>query len=604
MDGKLNILLVIGKSQNLRAFDLLEPLTETHKIRAATFLHALRKPIYMSQLALQSFLEDQHLPGYMLGLEDELARADLVIASGFTDQSTQQALRYCHQRQKPLLVFSSDPMDLKWAMEQDSVALEDLIRYASGFLVYGEEAAESLRFIGVEESKILALAPRIHTKRMDFQDQSRERFRKYLKLPDDQYVVVCSDPLAHDSGARNLLFALKYLSDHYPALAAPLRFIFTGSGEAKEQLKYLAVDLGLSKQLLFIAQDTSPFQKDLYCAADLAISWIHQSDMESAHAAFWILEAMACGARPLVSSHHPLAEALAPMFTVQQNDYATLADELKRNYEERLEPAYSRKALIEQCRYQFDAADTAPIVECFIQALSAKSPDGAFGALHQDFFTLFEHLKREVGHLPTAELLPEIDQGLQTWSWHPEYRAQLQLFKGHLLLRDGDLDGAMGCFELCTADECVHREAYLGLARIAYLTYATEEALSFYRKALAIKPNDPETMAGLGQVYRKTGMADDAVYWLGRSLSVDIDNASTLIALTQACLECIDMERAIDVLEQLMSIIGEKASVVMALGQLYYKVGECEKGRVLVDQALMITDQKPAFKLLKVSNAG
>lgn len=603
MDGKLNILLVIGKSQNLRAFDLLEPLAEVHDVRAATFLHALRKPIYTSRLALQTFLEDQHLPGYMLGLEDELARADLVIASGFIDQSTQQTLRYCHQHKKPLLVFSSDPMDLKWAMDQDQPALEDLINYASGFLVYGEEAAESLSFVGVDNDRILSLAPRIHTRRMDFQPKNRQRFRNYLKLPDDCFLISCCDPLAHDSGARNLLFALKYLADHEPETAAKVRLLFTGSGEIKEQLKYLAVDLGLARQLLFISQDTSPFQKDLYCASDLSISWIHQSDPASAHASFWILEAMGCGSRPLVSCHHPLAEALAPIFTVEQNDYVTLARELMDNYRERDQPAYSRQALMEQCRYQFDAADTAPVVEAFLAELAARTPQGTFGGLNQDFHALIDRLKREVGQVELEELIPVIDQGLSNWAWHPEFRAQLQLFKGHLLLKNNDLDGAMACFELCTADECVHREAYLGLARIAYLTYATEEALSFYRKALAIKPNDAESMAGLGQVYRKTGMADDAVYWLGRSLSVDIDNQSTLYALTQACLECIDQERAIDVLEQLKSIIGEKGSIVMALGQLYYKVGEVEKGRVLVDQALMLTDQMP-YKILKVSNAG
>jgi tetratricopeptide (TPR) repeat protein len=603
MDGKLNILLVIGKSQNLRAFDLLEPLAEVHAIRAATFLHALRKTIYTSKLALQSFLEDQHLPGYMLGLEDELARADLVIASGFIDQSTQQALRYCHQHQKPLLIFSSDPMDLKWAMDHDQPALDDLLKYATGFLVYGDEAAESLRFVGIDNDRILSLAPRIHTRRMDFQLQNRERFRQYIKLPNDVFLISCCDPLAHDTGARNLLFALKYLTDHNQEIASRLRLLFTGSGQNKEALKYLAVDLGLARQLLFISQDTSPFQKDLYSATDLAISWIHQSDMESAHASFWILEAMACGARPLVSAHHPLAEALAPIFTVEQNDYATLAAELQKGYEERELAAYGREALVEQCRYQFDAADTAPIVEAFIQKLASKTVHGTFGGLNQDFYILLERLKREASDASMDELVPLIDQGLQTWAWHPEFRAQLQLFKGHLLLKNNDLDGAMNCFELCTADECVHREAYLGLARIAYLTYASEEALSFYRKALAIKPNDPESMAGLGQVYRKTGMPDDAVYWLGRSLSVDIENQSTLYALTQACLECVDMDRAIDVLEQLISIIGEKGPVVMALGQLYYKVGECEKGRLFVDQALLLSDQKP-FKTIKISNAG
>ncbi|MCX6128807.1 MAG: hypothetical protein NTX25_07050, partial [Proteobacteria bacterium] len=460
-----------------------------HNIWAASFLHTLRKPIYLSNLALQTYVEDMHLPGYMLGLEDELARADIVIASGFSDQATQQALRYCRQNNKALVVFSSDPLDFIWAMDQDKNALEDLLNFAKGFWVYGDEAAESLLFWGVEDRKILKLSPRIHAQRFDFHLSGRDRFRNYLKIPADDFLVLCSDPLTRNSGALCLLYALKRLMDIQSNAAARFRLLFTGGGELKEQIKHLAVDLGLSRQLLFIAQDTSLFQTDLYCASDLAISWIQRSDPESAHATFWILEAMACGVRPLVCLQHPLAESLAQDSAIEQSDFSMLALAYAEAYSSQHEARHGRQVFIAQCRRDFDTALSAPKVQEFFEQLDAQCP-GGFIALHQNFWGLMENLKLNLARLTVAELLPSIEQGLQVWAWHPEYRSQLQIFKGHLLLKENDLEGALACFEVCTADECVHREAYLGLARIAFLTYSAEEALSFYRKALAIRPNE------------------------------------------------------------------------------------------------------------------
>ena len=188
-------------------------------------------------------------------------------------------------------------------------------------------------------------------------------------------------------------------------------------------------------------------------------------------------------------------------------------------------------------------------------------------------------------------MIEELNLEIDKWTHQPDALAQINLFKGQLLLKEGDFDQSMGCFELSTANEETEREAYLGLGKIAYISFSNEEALTFYRKALALKPNDPDAMSGLGFVYRKSGLADEAVHWLGRSLSVDPENSKILFALTQASLEAEDTFSSISMLEHLKMLLGDKASLIMALGQLYYRVGENEKGSMLVTAALELAEE-------------
>lgn len=604
MEEKLRVLLVIGKGQSYRMLDLFEPLSDVWDMSVATFLQDLRKSTYFSQIPIKSFIEDQHMPAYMRGLEEEIAKADLVFGIGCTDPINLQTLRSCHAHEKPLIIYFPDAESLKSEQEDDEFSRKDVLAYARAFLSCDAEATDYLQFLGVDPAKILSLSPRISHSRLGYQPQLRDKFRAYIKLAPEDFLVLCADSLESYSRTTGLLMAVKYLVQKHPAEAAGLRVLFTGTGPAKEQLKYLAVDAGIAKHIIFISQDTAPFLRDLYSAADLGVSLSsRQRSLGQESSTFWVLEGMACGLRPLIDQHHPLSTALTADCSVTTDDFEDLALGLKRALENRYDPAYSRRAISDLCRFQFDASDCKEHLLGLIER-TLQTQTSAIHILSRDFAELSRTIKAEWGREEDSVVLEKIEEGLRVWDHHPEHKAQLQLVKAQVYLKAGDIESALNSFELCTSEHSVQREAYIGLGRIAYLTSAQDEALSFYRKALAIKPNDPEAMAGLGHVYRKALMADDAVYWFAKSLSVESNNTAVLLALTQACLEAEDVPIAIASLEQLQTMVGEKAPVVMALGQLYYKQGDFQKGRLMVDQAMAISDSTPGIWKVSPSNVG
>ncbi len=592
MERKLKVLLIVGKSQSFRIFDAFEPLTDIWEIEAASFLADLRKPSFLTQIPLQTFIEDPHLPGYMRGVEEAISRADIIIASGCTDQASFQALRYCEANDKPLLIFISDGVSLRQNLDGDTSGLADILSKATTFIVSDSLAAEQLNFLGVDETRIVSIAPRVASGRLGFQPQLRKKFREYIGIKDEQFLILCSDPLENYNRGTGLLMAVKYLIQRELIGTESVRVLFTGSGPAKEQLKYLAVDSGIAGQVLFIGQDTSSFLRDLYCAADLGVSLSkgYRSTVVAESANFWVLEGLACGLRPLFDIQHHFAGNFGSEFVAPVENFEALGLSLLKSFKQRDEASFSRKAMAALCITHFDSAESKQILAKLATEILQGTGHNEPGDL--SFPEVMQQLNKAWGQVPLDELFGTIDGALMLWERRPEEKGRLQLFKAQVQLRAGHLEAAMSGFEYCTADEALQRDAYLGLGRIAYLTCAYDEAQSFYRKSLAIKPNDAEAMMGLGYVFRKSGRADDAVYWLGKSITIDIENNTLLMALTQACLECDDLARAIAVLEQLRLILGEKPALIMALGQLYYQIGQVEIGHILVQQALTSSQER------------
>jgi tetratricopeptide (TPR) repeat protein len=185
-----------------------------------------------------------------------------------------------------------------------------------------------------------------------------------------------------------------------------------------------------------------------------------------------------------------------------------------------------------------------------------------------------------------AILSTKLDQLLEHCENFPQIKADALILKGQHLQSTGSIDAAMECFAQSTQMVPSKAGGYIGLAQIAYLNHSHEEALMFYKKALAHEPNNPEILLGIGLIHRRAGLNAESLFWIGKSLSIDPHNPSTLIALTQACLECASPSKAISLLEKSREIAGEHPSLLLALGQLYVKTGKTEEGKVLLEYAL------------------
>lgn len=576
MERKLSIALILGVKHSIRLLEVFGPLSEGFDIKALGLLDGIGSESYLTEIPLQTFIEDQHLLGYMLGVEEELSKADIIVASGLLDSSTYQAFRYAYHHQKPFLLFCQKEEDLKQAILEKSEEFQDCINNASGFLIFDQTVGETLEFMGCAPEKVLLLQAEVQAKKFGFHDKLRIKFRDYLKVEKDELLVV--SPLSDDLAPFEMIAAFKMLQALDVSLFERAKLLFIGNAVNKDAVKYRAVDLGMTKSIMFIAQDIRPFFIDLMSAADVFVSLSNGQD--ATERLFTMLEGMACGVKILVDEKHPLASVVPSQFVV--NNPNTLALSLR----DVLMNPIDRKEIVALVEKNYTQNHAAVKLSDFLKIRISEKPIQL--PLAGDFSHVMETLtakaKLDIDEFYVAH---EVEMG--RWGSHSDYRGRLLVLKGQTLLQASLLEDAMTCFELCTAEESVQREAYLGLARIALFTHSNEEALSFYRKALALKPNDAEAMGGIGSVYRKIGMADEAVYWLGKSISVDVENSRYLMALTQACLECEDYDRSISLLEQLKVLLGNKPSLVMCLGQLYFKVGNNQKGKELVDLALDLT---------------
>ncbi len=590
MERKLSIALILGANHSIRLLEVFSPLSEDFDVKALGLLDEICAESYLTDIALQTFIEDQHLPGYMLGIEEELSKADVVVASGLLDPSTYQAFRFAYHHQKPFILFCQREEELKRAILEKSEDFQDCLNNASGILIFDQSVGETLEFMGCRPDKILVLQPEIQAKKFGFHEKLRQKFREYLKVEKDDVLVVSA--LSDDLAPFELMAAFKMLEALDAELFERAKLLFIGNASNKDSVKYRAVDLGMTKSIMFIAQDVRPFFVDLMSAADLFVSLGEGQD--ETERLFAVLESMACGVKVLIDEKHPIASMVDSQF-VAINPHAvalSLRDALLHPIE--------RRDIIALVDKHYTNNHAAIRLSEFLRNRISEKPLQL--PLAGDFAHVLSILAGKA-----REGLEEFEAALAVewgrWGSHSDYRGRLLILKGQTLLKACHYDDALSCFELGTAEEGVQREAFLGLARIALFTHSNEEALSFYRKALALKPNDPEAMGGIGSVYRKIGMADEAVYWLGKSISVDVENSRYLIALTQACQESEDHARSISLLEQLKVLLGNKPSLVMCLGQLYFKVGNNKKGKELVDLALEMTAGTGKLMLLPTSAA-
>jgi glycosyltransferase involved in cell wall biosynthesis len=588
MERKLSVALILGANHSIRLLEVFSPLSENFDIKALGLLDEISSESYLTEIPLLTFIEDQHLPGYMLGIEDEIAKADIIVASGLLDASTYQAFRYAYHHQKPFLVFCQKEEELKQAILEKSEDFQDCINNASGFLIFDDSVAETLEFMGCAQEKILKLEPEIQAKKFGFHDKLRLKFRDYLKVESHDLLVV--SPLSDDLAPFELMAAFKMLEALDKNLFDRAKLLFIGNASNKDSVKYRAVDLGMTKSIMFIAQDIRPFFIDLMSAAELYVSMSQGQD--ATERLFTVLEGMACGVKVLIDNKHPIATVVDSSFVV--NNPNTLALSLR----DVLMNPIQRKDIIHLVEENYTNNHMALALSEFMKTRISEKPIQL--PLAGDFTHVMATLER-TAKLGLEEFETALEIELSRWGSHSDYRGRLLVLKGQTLIQASLYEDALACFELCTAEESVQREAYLGLAKIALFTHSNEEALSFYRKALALKPNDAEAMGGIGSVYRKIGMADEAVYWLGKSISVDVENSRYLMALTQACLESEDHGRSISLLEQLKVLLGNKPSLVMCLGQLYFKVGDNQKGKELVDLALDLTAGAGKLMLLPAS---
>ncbi len=592
--SRRRIVIVVGKPDDIRLLDLFEPLTKTFEIIACVIQHEETLNHYRSSVKIKVFRDIPDMPGYMRGLDDEITTADLVIALETSRLSTFQATRAALKLSKPVLVFVQETVPFFYSNLQNVRAVQtDVLENASGFIAMSTAAQEMLLVEGVQPGKIKLMLPAICLSQFQPEQRLREKFRGYVGMDKEDFVALFKDDLHPAHQPQDILAALRIVQAKNTQLFSKLKVVFAGAGPLADELKYQAYDQGLGKSVFFLHQNTEPFLRDLFCAADVLLTARETGPRIPKR---WILEAASTGCVPVLQASNPVVSWLEPhVMTLAEFAPMNVADLFLHFLSDPADLSLRRKGLREKINADFDANhrhdELTKIIESHLEGVpyEIKRQKNDFAKSHEEAVELVSKGQFGSG-------LQIIEDLLKLPGNQSAMRAELLRLKGDALLGQGHLEKASEVYSEGVALDDQNWRAFLGLAQIAYASHANEECLKLYKKVLARDSNNYKALLGIGLIYRRAKMHEEALFWLVKATSFQGPDKKAVFALAQACLECENDAIAIRVLEHVLDTVGEDNSLTLALGRIYLRFGMIERGKELLAKVM----DKP----LKVPTAG
>lgn len=585
---KRKIAIVVGKPDDVRVLDIFEPLCVRYDVSVLALQNDEVLGSYRTELKIKIFRELQDMPGYMRGLEDELVGSELVIVLDSSRLSSFQALRASLRAQRPVLAYISDSQPFFFSDYPNIRAIQtDIFTHASGFIATTSAVRETLMIEGVGGNKITIVPPGINPQKFSYSDALRTKFRSYIGVGANDLLILSRDELSKAYRAADMLTALRVLRTTMPATFPRVKLLFAATGPAAEEVKYLAADHGLGKNVLFLQQNCEPFLRDLYCASDVVTTLRPQDRNIADQGKRWILEAAATRVLPILPMGSQTAEWLGETCIQMAADAPTdVAKFWSAILGEREELEKRRDACAAHVREMHDCEKLATLIEHEI-ATQLERIEGDVLSERNRFQELYRKVEAHLAAGNQSEVFSGVEDLLLRVGDRVKERSDLFRIKGDAYLNCGLLDEASQAYADSSHLDDGNWRAFLGLGQLALLSHSHEEAIKFFKKVLARDPNNYQAMLGFGNVYRRLKMYEEALFWLGKCVDLGRGDRKALLALSQTCLESDDLPGAVTALERVMEIVGDKESaVVMGLGQLYLRSGDVEKGRALLDKVM------------------
>jgi len=180
-----------------------------------------------------------------------------------------------------------------------------------------------------------------------------------------------------------------------------------------------------------------------------------------------------------------------------------------------------------------------------------------------------------------------------------EYLAQFKLKKTQY-------DEAKLLYERIVKEKPDYVDAYFWLGYISEETSQREQAVSYWKKALDLDPEQPDVLNSLGYVYAENGEnLDEAEAMVKKALSIYPGNPAYLDSLGWVYYKKGDLEQALTALTNASSVL--KDGVIFDhLGDVYHSLGEIDKAVEKWEDALSIggIDKEKMLEKIKKAKDG
>lgn len=586
MSVKPKIAIVAGEWCIPRFLKLFEPLRDAYDPCIYVLHNERLIDRHGTGIKLRIFDNIPDMPGYMQGLEEELASVSAILAIETSKLATFQAVRAARKFGVPLGVVSNEFLPYFYDKFANIRAIQfDICNKADRFWATSQLAAAALKLDQVPAASIRIVPPVVDTLRFKPDAVARARFRKYIGIDESETVLLFHQELDHAYRPDDVLKAVALLGSRGHMRARPVRLLFCGSGAAAMELKYKSYDLGLGKAVMFLHQDPEPFLSDLYASTDIMV--VPRPKMMEFHEdlPLSLLEAMACGVAPVVSAGSIAAELAGEAASAFGDDsHLGLAAAMTPLVIDPEHLKAMKRRAVRKVQLDHSIESVRALVTEEVQTLLN-------GRMHrfdlpQNIPALRDAIDEALKRGEHRQVIERCEEALLLNIPSATDRAALFCRKGEAFYALGDIENAGNAFTESLKLSDRDFRTLKGLGYVAWVGHANEEALLFFKKAHSLRDDELEVMLGLGLVYRRLGLLEEAIFWLEKCLASDQHPPTAVSALAQACAQTPRVEHGIAVLERALESAPEHKILMMTLGQMYLNHGRASEGHALLKKAL------------------
>ena len=582
MERKPKVSIVAGDLRLPRLLGLFEGLREDYDLTVFVLNNPHTINNHGTGLKMKVFDNIHEMPGYMRDLEEQLDNSDFIVSFETSKLATFQAVRIARKLGVPCGIVVNEYQPFFYEGYQNIRAVQhDVIEKANIFWPTTAQAASTLVVDGVASTRISRVNVPIDLDRFKYQATARQKFRNYIGLKENETVILVRAALEPWTNVASLLQAFALVKKRGTFGSRNVKLLLAGDGSQAKDLKYKTFDLGIGGHAMFLHQDCEPFLKDLYCASDIIfdpkmIKGDYLPDMP-AH----IAEAMACSVVPMVVSGSVAAEISGDAgFVCADGSPESIAAVLQNIL---LDPVLlERKRLQTQrrCHESFDLSiQSQRFKESLQQVLSSQKGSG------DQIHNLLDKAKIQLQAGKDRDALISLEEckiiGIKTSG----DRVKWNQLRGDVFYGLGEMEEATNAYSEGMRIDDKNLECLRGLGFVSWKGHSNEEAMIFFRKALALKQDDRKSQYGIGMIFRRLGLLEDSLFWLEQSMIGPERPESAVVVYSQTCIQMNRPEKAAKRIEQTLDKVGDHPTLLMTLSQLYMTMGRSQEAQDIMLRA-------------------
>lgn len=575
--------------RSLSAFSNLKDFeVEVHAIHSDQLLNG-----YQSHLKLFVYENIDDMPGYMRGLEDRVHNVDILVSNEASSLSTFQATRIAKKYNIPNFIISSEYRPDFYKEHQNITAIQsDNLKSAYGFLALSKKAEKFLAFSNVPRDNVVAINSCFPDFVPENIDQRKIKFRNYVGFKGGDILVGVVGDLNDAFAGEKILNAVKIFKAQDPYRSDKVKFIFIGDGPHAKSLKYKAFEMGIGGRVSFLHEDYSNYYWDLFAGIDVVLHVEPQEQKMVFHDKFprYLLDALAMQSI-VISSSGSVASELVGDHGLRMKDDSEfgLADMLVHVLDrfESLKTKLTARSSLAEDIYSPKSAGTV-LNASFLEAISdnaTRNPNEEINRYVEDAEIA---LKRHDG----SQALMLLEELLLRDLPHQTLLGQVWKLKGDALTQIGRQEEAIESYATSIELDPKNSGAYSALGFATLYGHSYKDAITFFKKALALNPDDLDSMLGLGISFNRNNMHGEALYWIRKAAIAGGHDSKAMTVMIQTSMETPQIELGIAALEKVIDSIGESGRLLMSLGRLYMKDGRSVEGNDLVQKALNMENPK------------